>query len=334
MLFERCRGRFDCPARLGHSPRHPGLGAAGERRVLGLRDGPRPGDRMAGAGVSTEVAIGRQFRAGHAVCDAQPPYLRPALGSHNIRSLAHGIAAAQHLGLPREAFELQMLYGMADAEKQALVDAGYRLRIYMPYGELIPGMAYLVRRLLENTSNDSFLRASFTEHVAPEVLLMNPLEHSNEMGNGEPSKSRADNLEFANRDPSPIRIKYPAECHDLPPFPKRAAGRFCDGAQSRGDARGAGRSALAVWAVLSAGRQRRKRGNEPRNRFTQSVGYFASRWNCGGRGKEACASRGGGGEASAIRVVDFGRTPASRLFAGSRRSDASPPIRVCRLGSF
>ncbi len=32
-----------------------------------------------------------------------------------------------------------------------------------PYGELIPGMAYLVRRLLENTSNDSFLRASFAE---------------------------------------------------------------------------------------------------------------------------------------------------------------------------
>ncbi len=46
----------------------------------------------------------------------------------------------------------------------------------MPYGELIPGMAYLVRRLLENTSNDSFLRASFTENVAPEKLLMNPSE--------------------------------------------------------------------------------------------------------------------------------------------------------------
>ena len=58
-----------------------------------------------------------------------------------------------------------MLYGMADAEKQALVDLGYRLRIYTPYGELMPGMAYLVRRLLENTSNDSFLRASFAEHV-------------------------------------------------------------------------------------------------------------------------------------------------------------------------
>ena len=99
-------------------------------------------------------------------------HLRTALGSHNVRSLAHGIATAEHLGLPRDAFELQMLYGMADVEKQAIVDAGYRLRIYMPYGELIPGMAYLVRRLLENTSNDSFLRASFSEEIPPEVLLM------------------------------------------------------------------------------------------------------------------------------------------------------------------
>ncbi|HVX62365.1 MAG TPA: L-glutamate gamma-semialdehyde dehydrogenase, partial [Pirellulales bacterium] len=104
--------------------------------------------------------------------------LRPALGSHNIRSLSHGIAAARYLGLPQTAFELQMLYGMGDAEKQTLVDRGYRMRIYMPYGELIPGMAYLVRRLLENTSNDSFLKAGFTDLVSPEKLLMNPLDHA------------------------------------------------------------------------------------------------------------------------------------------------------------
>ncbi|MBI2824561.1 MAG: L-glutamate gamma-semialdehyde dehydrogenase [Planctomycetia bacterium] len=102
--------------------------------------------------------------------------LRPALGSHNIRSLAHGIAVARRLGVPHSELELQMLYGMGDSEKHALVDMGYRMRIYMPYGELIPGMAYLVRRLLENTSNDSFLRASFAEHVSPETLLMNPIE--------------------------------------------------------------------------------------------------------------------------------------------------------------
>ena len=106
--------------------------------------------------------------------------LKTALGSHNLRSLAHGIAVARHLGLSPSAFELQMLYGMGDQEKQALVDLGHRMRIYMPYGELIPGMAYLVRRLLENTSNDSFLRASFAEEISPERLLMNPLEHRSE----------------------------------------------------------------------------------------------------------------------------------------------------------
>jgi RHH-type proline utilization regulon transcriptional repressor/proline dehydrogenase/delta 1-pyrroline-5-carboxylate dehydrogenase len=104
--------------------------------------------------------------------------LKTALGSHNIRSLSHGIAVARHLGLSQSDFELQMLYGMGDQEKQALVDLGHRMRIYMPYGELIPGMAYLVRRLLENTSNDSFLRASFAEEVSPERLLMNPLEQA------------------------------------------------------------------------------------------------------------------------------------------------------------
>jgi RHH-type proline utilization regulon transcriptional repressor/proline dehydrogenase/delta 1-pyrroline-5-carboxylate dehydrogenase len=40
-------------------------------------------------------------------------------------------------------------------------------------------MAYLVRRLLENTANESFLRASFTEHVPEEKLLRNPLEIGN-----------------------------------------------------------------------------------------------------------------------------------------------------------
>src|SRR5690606_36246328 len=105
-------------------------------------------------------------------------HLRPALGSHNIRSLAHGIATARHIGLPPLGLELQMLYGMAEAEKDAFVAMGNRLRVYMPFGELIPGMAYLVRRLLENTSNDSFLRTSFDVQLSPEEMLMNPWDHA------------------------------------------------------------------------------------------------------------------------------------------------------------
>src|SRR5687768_17331632 len=69
-----------------------------------------------------------------------------------------------------------MLYGMADPIKDALVQTNQRVRVYTPYGELLPGMAYLVRRLLENTSNESFLRAGFLENLPEEQLLMNPLE--------------------------------------------------------------------------------------------------------------------------------------------------------------
>jgi RHH-type proline utilization regulon transcriptional repressor/proline dehydrogenase/delta 1-pyrroline-5-carboxylate dehydrogenase len=103
-------------------------------------------------------------------------WLRPAFGSHNIRSLAHAMAAAHLLGLPDDAYEIQMLYGMGDPIKEALVGLGRRVRVYTPYGQLLPGMAYLVRRLLENTANTSFLRASFTEHVPEERLLMNPVD--------------------------------------------------------------------------------------------------------------------------------------------------------------
>jgi len=101
--------------------------------------------------------------------------LHPALGSHNVRSLAYAFAVAQKLGVPSGSYEVQMLYGMAEPIKDALVSMGKRLRVYTPYGRLLPGMAYLVRRLLENSANESFLRASFVEHIPEEQLLMNPL---------------------------------------------------------------------------------------------------------------------------------------------------------------
>ncbi|MFL5244686.1 MAG: L-glutamate gamma-semialdehyde dehydrogenase [Gemmataceae bacterium] len=100
--------------------------------------------------------------------------LHPALGSHNIRSLAHGMALADARGVSPRGYEIQMLYGMADPIKEVLVSLGRRVRIYTPYGKLLPGMAYLVRRLLENTANESFLRASFKENVPEEQLLMDP----------------------------------------------------------------------------------------------------------------------------------------------------------------
>jgi RHH-type proline utilization regulon transcriptional repressor/proline dehydrogenase/delta 1-pyrroline-5-carboxylate dehydrogenase len=108
--------------------------------------------------------------------------LRPALGSHNVRSLAHALAVAEALGVPEGAVEVQMLYGMGDPIQRAFVERGLRVRVYTPYGAMLPGMAYLVRRLLENTSNESFLKASFTERAAIEDLLRDPEEVGSMLG--------------------------------------------------------------------------------------------------------------------------------------------------------
>jgi RHH-type transcriptional regulator, proline utilization regulon repressor / proline dehydrogenase / delta 1-pyrroline-5-carboxylate dehydrogenase len=99
-----------------------------------------------------------------------------AFGSHNVRSIAHAQALAEELGIDRSRFEFQFLYGMAGPIKRALVEMGYRVREYCPVGELLPGMSYLVRRLLENTSNEGFLRAKFSEHVSAAKLLRDPSE--------------------------------------------------------------------------------------------------------------------------------------------------------------
>jgi RHH-type transcriptional regulator, proline utilization regulon repressor / proline dehydrogenase / delta 1-pyrroline-5-carboxylate dehydrogenase len=99
-----------------------------------------------------------------------------AFASHNIRSLANVLAQADRLGRDRRAFEMQVLYGMADTIKAALLQAGCRVRAYCPVGELLPGMAYLVRRLLENTSNEGFLANKFAKGATREALLRNPLD--------------------------------------------------------------------------------------------------------------------------------------------------------------
>ncbi len=101
-------------------------------------------------------------------------YVYAAIGSHNIRSLSRAIAIAESLNVPPRSFEMQVLYGMGDRIAATLADKGYRTRVYCPYGKLLPGMAYLIRRLLENTANSSFLRQNM-EDRPPEELLAPPV---------------------------------------------------------------------------------------------------------------------------------------------------------------
>ncbi len=104
-------------------------------------------------------------------------YVYSAIGSHNVRSQALAIAIAETLNIPRRRFEMQVLYGMGDKLASALVARGHRVRVYCPYGELLPGMAYLIRRSLENTANSSFLRQSMEERPVEE-LLAPPVVHN------------------------------------------------------------------------------------------------------------------------------------------------------------
>ena len=107
--------------------------------------------------------------------------IKPAFASHNLRSLSFALTEANRLGMPNKAFEIQMLYGMAEPIKGALKSLGYLIRDYAPMGELIPGLAYLVRRLLENTSNESFLRQKFAHGIPLKELMRSPIESPQEL---------------------------------------------------------------------------------------------------------------------------------------------------------
>ncbi len=102
-------------------------------------------------------------------------YLQPAFGSHNLRSLVHALVQARRLQVPEKSYEIQMLYGMAEPMRKVLCDLGHRIRVYAPIGEMLPGISYLVRRLLENTSNSGFLRLSYHEKTDVRELLQHPV---------------------------------------------------------------------------------------------------------------------------------------------------------------
>ena len=96
--------------------------------------------------------------------------------SHNVRTISAIMEHAEELQAPAHRYEFQVLYGMAEPVRKGLRNVAGRVRLYCPYGELIPGMAYLVRRLLENTANESFLRQSFVDGAAVDLLMENPLQ--------------------------------------------------------------------------------------------------------------------------------------------------------------
>jgi RHH-type transcriptional regulator, proline utilization regulon repressor / proline dehydrogenase / delta 1-pyrroline-5-carboxylate dehydrogenase len=98
-----------------------------------------------------------------------------ACASHNIRTISAVLEMARELDVPESRYEFQVLYGMAEPVRNSILKVTGRVRLYCPYGDLVPGMGYLVRRLLENTANESFLRQSFNEEADLERLLEDPV---------------------------------------------------------------------------------------------------------------------------------------------------------------
>ncbi|KIT16869.1 bifunctional proline dehydrogenase/L-glutamate gamma-semialdehyde dehydrogenase PutA [Jannaschia aquimarina] len=103
------------------------------------------------------------------------PRLYPQFATHN----AHTIAAVLHMA--REAgrtdFELQRLHGMGAALHDHVAEAaGAPTRIYAPVGRHRELLAYLVRRLLENGANSSFVNRLADPSVAPEDVVADPFD--------------------------------------------------------------------------------------------------------------------------------------------------------------
>ncbi|MFN3549702.1 MAG: bifunctional proline dehydrogenase/L-glutamate gamma-semialdehyde dehydrogenase PutA [Mesorhizobium sp.] len=97
----------------------------------------------------------------------------PQFATHN----AHTVSAILEMADDNHAFEFQRLHGMGEALHEAVRKAeGTHCRIYAPVGAHSDLLAYLVRRLLENGANSSFVHQIVDEDVSAEVIARDPFE--------------------------------------------------------------------------------------------------------------------------------------------------------------
>ncbi|MBN1420444.1 MAG: proline dehydrogenase family protein [Planctomycetes bacterium] len=138
-----------------------------EVAIAGAREWPAPVfTRKEDTDACYERCLEILFEHGDAV--------RTAIASHNARSIAYALALAESREIPKDRYEFQVLFGMGTPIAKALIRRGTPVRAYVPYGELIPGMGYLVRRILENTANESFLRVGLDSDADPRQILRRP----------------------------------------------------------------------------------------------------------------------------------------------------------------
>jgi RHH-type proline utilization regulon transcriptional repressor/proline dehydrogenase/delta 1-pyrroline-5-carboxylate dehydrogenase len=143
------------------------------------------------------------------------PHLRPAFGTHNPRSVAQAITKSRSRGIDSRV-EFQMLFGMAETLREAVGRQGFRTRVYVPVGAVIPGMAYLVRRLLENTSNQSWFMTGSNE-ATPDAIIR-------------PPKSQQTSARSGGHERDGFRNSAAAEFHEV--TQRRAMEQALDGVRS------------------------------------------------------------------------------------------------------
>jgi RHH-type transcriptional regulator, proline utilization regulon repressor / proline dehydrogenase / delta 1-pyrroline-5-carboxylate dehydrogenase len=99
----------------------------------------------------------------------------PQFATHNAHTVAAVLDLARHMGLDKRAFEFQRLHGMGERLHDLVLEGeGTRCRIYAPVGAHRDLLAYLVRRLLENGANSSFVNQIVDDSVPPEEVAACP----------------------------------------------------------------------------------------------------------------------------------------------------------------
>jgi len=130
----------------------------------------------------------------------ETPQIRLAVATHNIRSIAYAMALHESKGSDKNAIEFQLLYGIGEPLMQSLRKMDFTPRMYMPIGDPVWGMAYLVRRLLENVSSQSFIRRGLHESEDVKGLLQAPVERRNRRSEDQTSCQSCPPLEFFKED--------------------------------------------------------------------------------------------------------------------------------------
>jgi proline dehydrogenase len=121
---------------------------------------PRKADVDANFDLLTKIMIDGALAAGSPTLSADgriPPI--PALGTHDARRIEFGKTYAEKVGLPKQALEFQMLFGIRRDLQEQCAKEGYPVRIYVPYGT--HWYPYFMRRLAERPANLWFFISNF-----------------------------------------------------------------------------------------------------------------------------------------------------------------------------